>query len=245
CINFLFPFDREPDALAELLRPVFPTINKMLHMEEPGSYISIEWIGLQNYLGEKTGKKIPRHERRTRGANSTSADAAVMFEHDDGSRQIALIEWKYTESYSATPLKIAKSGTDRSRTYAPLYEREDCPIDRSLLNDFGDLFYEPFYQHMRQQLLAHEMERAQELGATTVSLLHIAPAHNTDFQRVTSPALRGLGDNVTGVWERLLNNSDRYATVATEELFGSFPIERFPQLQEWWDYLTKRYSWLR
>jgi hypothetical protein len=39
---------------------------------------------------------------------------------------------------------------------------------------------------MRQQLLAHEMEKAHELGADIVSLLHFSPAHNKDFMRVTS-----------------------------------------------------------
>jgi hypothetical protein len=51
-------------------------------------------------------------------------------------------------------------------------------------------FYEPFYQLMRQQLLAREMETARECGADVVSLLHIAPAQNACFQRVTSPNLK-------------------------------------------------------
>ena len=56
---------------------------------------------------------------------------------------------------------------------------------------------------MRQQLLAHEMERAKELGADIVSLLHIAPKHNKEFQRVTSPELSTIGDSVIDVWKKL------------------------------------------
>jgi len=241
CANFLFPFADKPHALVELLRPVFPTIQRMLPMENAGQFVSFEWIGERNYLGEK----IPRHGKRTRGANCTSADAAVMFECQDGSRQIALIEWKYTESYSSTSLKIAKSGTDRTAIYMHLYKREDFPLDKGLLPSFDALFYEPFYQLLRQQLLAHEMERGQELGAQVVSLLHIASAHNTDFQKVTSPALRPLGQSVTEIWKRLVIRPDRFTSMSTEEMFAKFPIQRFPELAAWWEYITTRYSWVQ
>jgi hypothetical protein len=240
CVNFLFPFSDKPQALVELFRPVFPSIRRVLPMEEPGRFVAFEWIGLDNYLGEK----VRRGAKRTRGANFTSADAAVMFEHEDGLRQIALIEWKYTESYSGTPLQVADSGTSRVEIYRPLLEGSDCPLDVSLLGSLDDLFYEPFYQLMRQQLLAHEMERAKELGAKRVSLLHIAPAHNEDLLRVTSPALQTLGPSPTAIWKRLVRPGDRFATVSTEQLFGGLPIKSLPGLAPWWQYVSQRYSWV-
>ncbi|HHY56650.1 MAG TPA: hypothetical protein GYA08_14585 [Chloroflexi bacterium] len=82
CVNFLFPFHDQPKALAELLRPVFPELARMLPIEN-GQYVAFEWIGEKNYLREK----ISRNGKRTRGANFTSADAAVMFERTDGTRQ--------------------------------------------------------------------------------------------------------------------------------------------------------------
>ena len=123
---------------------------------QPEQYVAIEWIGQENYLGER----ISKNQKRTRGANFTSADAAVLFERHDGQRQIVLIEWKYTESYSSTHLKFAKSGTDRSLIYAHLYDQDDDLLDKKLLPNFDVLLYEPFYQFMRQQYLAHEMEKA-------------------------------------------------------------------------------------
>jgi len=241
CLNFLFPFADKPGALVELLRPVFPGIHQMVAMEAPGQYVSYEWIGLKNYLGER----LPRHAKRTRGALFTSADAAVMFERDDGLRQIALIEWKYTEAYYSSFIRFArKSGTDRLGIYAHLLNRDDCPVDKYLLPSLDALFYDPFDQLMRQQLLAHEMERAQELGAHVVSVLHIAPAHNVDLPRVTSPLLKDLGDTMIAVWKRLVRRPDRFSSTSTEELFGRFPIKRFPQLAIWWEYVTARYSWL-
>jgi len=243
CVNFLFPFARRPHALIELLRPVFPTIHRLLPMEEdkaPGQLVSFEWIGEDNYLGEK----VPRSGKRTRGANFTSADAAVMFEHENGLRQIVLTEWKYTESYGSTSLKKAPSGTNRTEIYAPLYDDADCPLNRSLLSSFDDLFYEPFYQLMRQQFLAHKMEKAHELQANVVSVLHIAPAHNSDFRNVTSPRLRPLGTSAIDVWKRLVRTPDRFRSVSTEALFGGLDVGGLPGLAPWWQYINQRYSWL-
>ncbi len=240
CLNFLFPFAYQPGALAEVLRPVFPAIRKMLPIEN-GQYIACEWIGRENYLGEK----VSRNGKRTRGANCTSADAAVMFEQTDGKRQIVLIEWKYTESYGGTSLTIAKSGTDRTTIYKPLFERDECPIDRNLLPSFDSLFYEPFYQLMRQQFLAYEMERAQELGANTVSVLHIAPASNTDFHKVTSPQLEPLGETPTSIWKKLARPRDRFISVSTEQLFGKLSGDQLPGMQAWLDYVFIRYAWVQ
>jgi len=239
CVNFLFPFADKPRPLAALLRPVFPAIEVMLPIED-GQYVAFEWIGQQNYLGER----VSRNKKRTRGANYTSADAAVMFQHQDGRQQIALIEWKYTESYSSTPLKFAASGTDRTTIYAHLFHRDDCPLDKERLPSFEALFFEPFYQLMRQQFLAHEMERAHELGAEVVSLLHIAPAHNRDFKRITSPALQSLGTSATDVWQMLVKVSDRFVSVNTEALFGPFDVGRFPEMNAWYEYITSRYRWV-
>jgi len=239
CVNFLFPFADKPRALAEVLRPIFPGLREMLPVEN-AHYVAFEWIGQENYLGER----VSRNGQRTRGANFTSADAAVLFERDDGKRQMVLIEWKYTESYSTTPLRVSRSGTDRTEIYRPLYRRDDCPIKRDLLPDFDSLFYEPFYQMMRQQLLAHEMEKAHELGADTVSVLHLAPARNADFRRVTSTELEGLGESATDVWTKPVRPEGRFFSVSTERLFGDLTTEQIPEMQTWIDYIGKRYAWI-
>jgi hypothetical protein len=226
CVNFLFPFADKPKPLAELLSVLYPTLKQMLPLEN-GQYVAIEWIGQKNYLGERKSK----NRKRTRGANFTSADAAVMFENTDGSRQIALIEWKYTESYYSTNLKIAKSGTDRSLIYAHLYDRDDEVLDKEKITSFDDLFYEPFYQLMRQQYLANEMEIARELDADIVSLLHIAPSHNKDFKRITSLRLKRLGQSATEVWSKLVKKPNRFISVSTEDLFGKF--NTFLYKQKW------------
>lgn len=239
CVNFLFPFDRQPAALKHLLLPVFPEINRMLPVED-GSYVSFEWIGAQNYLGEK----IAAGGTRTRGANFTSSDAIVMFEKKDGKKQILLVEWKYTESYPGNNLKYSKRGTDRTGIYRHLIEKPDCPVDVKHIPSFDALFFEPFYQFMRQQLLANEMEKAHELGADTVSLLHICPAHNTDFRKITSPGLVDLGESALSVWKKLVRVDGRFISVQTEDLFGRFIQDQIPEMSAWGDYIRQRYRWV-
>ena len=240
CVNFLFPFADRPNELAQVLSRIFPKIETMLPVED-GKYVSFEWIGEKNYLGEK----IPKNGKRTRGANCTSADSIVLFARKDKKRQAVLIEWKYTESYSSTPLKIAKSGTDRTEIYRHFFEKADCPIHKDLLPGFDALFYEPFYQFMRQQFLAHEMEKAHELGADIVSLLHIAPAHDLDFRKVTSPELGKLGDSATSIWSKLVSPESRFISVSTEKLFGRLSSEEMPKMKSWLDYIHKRYGWVQ
>ena len=237
CVNFLFPFADKPKPLAKLLSVLYPNLKKMLPIENE-QYVAIEWIGQENYLGERMSK----NQKRTRGANFTSADAAVMFENEDGSRQIVLIEWKYAESYSSTNLKIAKSGTDRSLIYAHLYDNDDDLLDKAKLPSFDDLFYEPFYQFMRQQYLANEMEKARELGANIVGLLHIAPAHNKDFKRITSPKLKPMGQSATEVWSKIVKKPNRFISISTEKLFGKFDTSEYPKLKEWHKYIATRYT---
>lgn len=239
CVNFLFPFADKPDALAKVLRPIFPEVERMLPVES-GQYVSFEWIGQENYLGEK----ISRNGQRTRGANYTSADSIVMFERTDKKRQVVLIEWKYTESYGGTFLKISDSGTDRTGIYRHLFEGADCPIKKEILPSFDALFYEPFYQFMRQQFLASEMEKARELGADIVTLLHIAPAHNADFRKITSPELEKLGSSATSIWKELVKPEGKFISVSTEQVFGNLSVEQLPEMKSWLEYIYARYTWV-
>mgnify|MGYP007065221627 FL=1 len=239
CVNFLFPFVHQPEALKRLLLPHYPEIERMLPVEDD-KFVSFEWIGKENYLGEK----ISNHGQRTRGANFTSADAIVRFERQDKRCQVVLIEWKYTESYGYTNLVIAKSGTDRTKIYRHLWDSSDCPLERQLLPCFEALFYEPFYQLMRQQFLADGMEKAHEMGADIVSLLHIAPAHNQDFRRVTSPALDGLGHSPTEIWKKVVKNEDRFSSLSTEMLFGGLTAKAMPEMRGWLEYIQQRYNWV-
>ena len=211
----------------------------MLPVEGEG-YVTFEWIGFENYLQER----LRPGSRRTRGANFTSADAVVAFRTADGNRVTVLIEWKYTESYTPRNLRFSSRGTDRLDIYRSLLEAFDSPITMPSGIRWDALFVEPFYQLMRQQLLADQMERHKEAGASTVRVVHVSPAANRDFARITSDQLAGLGTDATSAWKSLLRRSDRFIPIHTENLFAPF-LEKVPSsLESWRAYVIDRFDWL-
>lgn len=241
CLNFLFPFIHSPEALLQLLRPIFKHIERVLPLTN-GNYIEFEWNGSKNYLNEPGWGK--------RGSLSTCPDAAILAEAA-GSKLLILIEWKYTESYlSSRPKGIGKSGENRKQRYRPFYEKNDCPINKKLMPQTSDealteLFYEPFYQLFREQLLANEMENSRELGAEKVCLVYVAPSKNRALlNSVTSPYIkeRFPDQSVCEVWKSLLVRPDRFIFVPSENFLPQKPL---PGLENWWQYLVERYQFLR
>jgi hypothetical protein len=201
CLNFLMPLAHEPGALSRLIGTALDIAPpEMLPMEqdEAGSdwFVAFEWIGERDYLNEAGKSGV-----RTRGANATSTDAAVRFVAD-GRTEIALIEWKFTESYGA-PIPPAGNPTRMDR-YRDIAFAPAGPIRADLDLDLADFFWEPFYQMLRQQMLATQMERARELGAERVRVLHISPVANIKLHKVTAPALRSFGDDAFAVFGKLL-----------------------------------------
>jgi hypothetical protein len=239
CVNFLFPFAQRPDILAKLFQPVFPEINFMVPVED-GYYVTFEWIGKKNYLKERKSK----NRKRTRGALFTSADSMVMFESRENKRHIILIEWKYTESYRNKSIKYSRSKTDRSEIYKHLFLSDDCPIDKNKLPSFDALFFDPFDQLMRQQFLANEMEKSQEMDADVVSVLHISPDRNLDIRKVTSPQLIEFGNTPIKIWENLVKNKKRFNSISTEDLFKNIENVNDPEVSLWRDYIKSRYKWI-
>lgn len=91
-------------------------------------------------------------------------------EMNNRQRKLFFIEWKYVEQYKSQPPKAeGKSGQTRIKTYTPLLEQNDCPFR---IGNIEGLFTEPYYQLMRQTLLANEMTKAKEYGTTDYMHLH-------------------------------------------------------------------------
>jgi len=240
CVNFLFPLSLHPEALARILKKMYPDLRRMLPMEEAGHYMAFEWIGNRNYLHETLG--VTR--KRTRGAQYTGADAAVLFDRNDSKRQLVLIEWTYTEAHDCSALRNPKKRPSRSKIYGSLLNRSGCPIKSEKLPNINHLFHEPFDEMMRIQLLCREMEHANEFGADTVSVLHVTPSLNTEFQRIIGRDLRKLGSTTTEVWKNLMVRPDRYQAVHTEDLFGNLNPGELPGLENWVRYISERYPWV-
>src|SRR5690606_32959687 len=120
---------------------------------EPGRFLTFEYIGDLDVFGEAPGRQ------RTRGSMCTSVDAAFLHRTLDGVLELVLVEWKYTESYEPRTPSPARDRT-RWERYGAALTAPDGPV-RSDVLDFDHLLDEPLYQLVRQQLLAHELEKAQ------------------------------------------------------------------------------------
>ncbi len=206
CVNALGRMVDDPDLLKRVFAGVLGTA-EVLEIE-PGRFLTFEYIGDDDCLNEGVGG------RRVRGAHCTSVDAACLHRTRQGVVELLLIEWKYTESYSSRTVDAAKDEVRWSR-YGAALSAPDGPV-RSELLSFDDLLDEPLYQLVRQQLLAHELEKAGAHGAERVRVLHVAPAGNTAYQHSLSrPAPLALGQSVSEVWQRLLRHHDRFVSIAS------------------------------
>ncbi len=221
CANALAPFVDSPDALAAIFGGVLP-IADVLPFGDPAlptDHVVFEWIGLTDHLGERGGSA------GIRGAHSTSADAAIKYRNTDGQTEIALIEWKYIERYGGGPLSGGEASlAKRQRRYRSMFADPDGPLRNDLVA-FDDLFVEPFYQLMRQQLLAYAMEHSHELGADRVRVIYAAPAANAELwgslgarhrqpRQDTGPTFT----SVLEVWTAMQRRPDRFSWFDTAAL---------------------------
>jgi hypothetical protein len=255
CVNFLFPFTDTPGVLARVFRHVYPDLAEALPIDSASErplegggwpYVAFEWIGEHDYLTE--GSRSRR--ARVRGANFTSADFLFRFRRADGHVQVVLGEWKYTESYGlidrADPRRAgAGSAARRLETYRQAYDRAGSVFRAARADLYRPLFFEPFYQLMRLQLLAQEMEHDRELGADIVSVLHVSPEANREFRDfMPSSQLqeRLPGSGVLEAWQALVP-PDRFMSQSVERLRAVIGEEVRSTSPAWVGYLERRYGW--
>lgn len=239
CLNFFMPLATRPELLASVLEEALNISKpKMIEVEKGPDgrpwFVGFEWIGRQDYLNE-AGKS----GNRSRGANVTSADAIVRFEAG-GRVETLLIEWKYTESYG-NPIP-AKGNDVRLGRYRDLAFAPSGPVRADQNLAIADFFWEPFYQLLRQQMLAFQMQAAHEDGADRVRVLHISPASNHALHAVTAPALRSRGEDAFLVFRDLLVCPDDFVCRSTAAVFAKALAEAGDDARPWADYLLTRHS---
>ena len=223
CANALAPLVDRPDDLQRLFTPHLPIAEVVPFGALTSSpfdrsdHVVFEWNGLTDYLGERGGVE------GSRGANSTSVDAAIRYRTPSGDIEIALIEWKYTEQYVDHRLSGGASSMQvRQERYRHLFDHPASPI-RTDAVAYEALFAEPLYQLMRQQLLAWQMEEAGELDARRVRAAVVAPSLNYELAASYDTRLArslGLTDGV-GVhvlWRQLLRRPDRFVFIDSANL---------------------------
>ncbi len=146
---------------------------------EADRFLTFEYIGPTDYFGEgmRNGKEVGRR----RGTNCTSIDAAFLYKTSTGVTELALVEWKYTEAYLTALDRKPTSDAVRIGRYGADLASEDSPVAADVL-PIALLLDEPFYQLMRQQLLAYRLEQDHAHEADVVRVLHVLASGNSSYQ---------------------------------------------------------------
>jgi hypothetical protein len=189
-------------------------------------FVDYEWIGADSYLGES--------RLRVRGANVTSLDA-IMCGGRELERTLVAIEWKYLETYGVHSIAVSDKGTNRVAIYRSLLEDPDCPIE---VEELESLFFEPYYQLMRQTLLAWQMVKHSEFGATDWIHVYVVPDGNVALlHNKSAPNLRG--ETTEEKWRSVLKRPERFHLVSpTHLVHGTGSIDGWTDWRTW---LQERY----
>jgi hypothetical protein len=231
CANALAPFVGDAGALKAIFSSILPIDvvtpfgSASTSPFDLADHVVFEWPGLADYLGEHPSAL------GLRGAMNTSVDAAIRYRAVDGRTEIALIEWKYVEQYRGHQLSGGPQRTGvRRKLYRRLWDDPDGPLRHDLVS-YDDLFYEPMYQLMRQQMLAWKMEQAHELDADVVRLVVVAPMANRELATsFNAPGQMTLGEGVEfdpdeltvhTVWKTMQRRPDRFAFLDSATLVAA------------------------
>jgi hypothetical protein len=243
CVNHLFLLRKNQNYASTILK----NIDKRIISAE----IVCDGYGNDGYIEfESWGTKEnnnPLNEKspdRKRGEKSTSADAIMVGRKNDGKNILILIEWKFTEDYtknygSKDKCKFVEKDRNGNpyHEYHLLFDDPSCPIQP--IDDFKDLYYEPFFQLMRQTLLGWKMVEANVMDCDEYIHLHIIPNDNLKIQEIISPNLKDKGINMSDVWKKLLKKPLRYKLLSPEELLS--PLKTNQETKDFFDYLKTRY----
>ena len=220
CLNHLYPIRQRVDMATAILRAIRDDITSAVMMDT--GFVEFEVVGRENYLGERS---------HSRGINATSIDAVMVGKKDNGTNILVMIEWKYTEEYDSKDLYIPA----RANIYDPLLLSNDSPIR---IQKPRDLYYEPFYQLMRQTLLGWLMVENREYECNEFIHIHVIPRENIKLREtVTSPGL--VGESMTAAWRKVLKQPQRYIVMTPENMMS--PIQVCEDSVSISRYLSKRY----
>jgi len=216
CVNHLFFMRKNQNFVTTVLRNIDNRIIKAVLIDD--GYIEFEKMGgiEQNPLGEV-------NLNRKRGALSTSIDALMVGEKEDGKNILILIEWKYTEKGDDS-----FHDSQNHLIYKNLLRHKNCPIN--IPDDINALLREPYYQPMRQTLLGWKMVELNEYNCDEYINLHIIPQGNTLFRKNLEVPI---------YWKKLLKDEKKYKVISPEELLQ--PLYKTEEAKDLFVYLYKRY----
>lgn len=205
CANALTPMINNPDRIHAALGHTLG-LGEVTPFDD-GTYVTFEYIGDRDYLGES-----PNRPRR-RGTMCTSVDAALQHTAPDGAHELILLEWKYTERYTPPNPRRARGNPTRKATYEKLISAREGPINLGALS-VEALFDEPVYQLVRQQLLAHEIEQHADSGFDRVRVAHVLPPANAAYElSILNTSAASAGDSTLTAWQALLRKPHAFVHV--------------------------------
>ncbi len=257
CFNFLFPLRLDLGLANAALRPLLSGLHEVMGIE-------FEYTGppgITEWLGEPRGGK--------RGQNRTSIDAAIFWKDRNKHRWATLIEWKYTErtfghcSAFTTGSKAEKAqcrsvnaakdespgrscllttgGDRRSRRYWEHIETAGISL-AGFLNVQGCPFQGPFYQLLRQFLVAAYLRQVGEVDEAEV--VSMGFTRNTALHAVPRQ-LRSLGDgaraDIVYIWNTVLRGVPPMREWTVEQLMAQ--VDQIEGIDLGWrNYLRERYD---
>ena len=234
CVNHLYFLRQRQDLATSVLKNIDKRIVSAEKLGDPdvtSGYVAFEIIGAKNYLKEHS---------HTRGALSTSIDAVMVGRKENGKNVLFSIEWKYTEMYDRK--NVHKDNHDKM--YKLLLDEEDCPIQSKIVadNNYDALYYDPFFQLMRQTLLSWKMVEAGEYNCDEYIHVHVIPKENEILRlAITSPKLPPtvVGDGMCETWRNLLKEPNRYFVIDPKDLLQ--PLDNENDTLSLLRYLKERY----
>ena len=242
CLNFMLPLVNIPGALVAAARAIDPDVCGIadIHYQANVSPIEFEWIGLD----------VSLEGGRTRGSQTTSIDAFMLAETETGLRRAYLLEWKYVEQYFRTKPDYkgeGKAGETRRKRYSPWYYADDSSFNLAVAPEMEDFLYEPFYQIMRQRLLADRMVQREELGVSETKVVIVVPQDNLAYREtITSPPLKEQFSEYATVGEImhacLKVPGKQFAMVSPSILVDAVNKETGPKADHWAAYWRDRYG---
>ncbi len=247
CVNFLLPLAVIPGALTAALCSIDGDVRSVVDIRQGSlsSPVEFEWLGIPHSL----------EGGNTRGAQNTSVDAFLVAETAAGRRRAYLLEWKYVEQYLATRPDFkgeGNAGDTRRRRYQHLFHAPFSSFSPAAAPELDDFLYEPFYQIMRQRLLADRMVERRELNVDEARVVVVVPDDNWAYRTVadgrttTSPPLiRRFPhlDTVEAVMRASLKRPDTQFGMVAPSLLLESVIRSLPdETVEWANYWRERYG---
>ena len=230
CLNHLFFMRQREDIATVILQNLDINVSRAVRInkdDHESGFVIFEDNGHSNYLNERS---------RIRGGHTTSLDAVMLGELNNGSLKLFVIEWKYAEYFFSHSRIHEAKGEVRLNTYKPFLEDPFSPLKPC---DLEGLFTDPYYHLMRHTLLMDQMVRANEYGATDYLHIHVIPSSNTELLRF-NPALPQLpGFTMNETWCKLLKTPGRYTSIDPKDLLE--PAQYCPDTSSVISYLQMRY----